>query len=161
MIQLDSLRVDPEYLQIKWINGIGQPGWKTGWYLIPYGTMRASVMESQMVAVGHMYSKFRVKNFGFGLSHLIPLQYTVSSGTNLQLSTTPTTLPYCYYFCDIGNQMPPACGSPDAAHSITWKVGYSSQRNENELPEYEILDECMPFPTSGTTIGALMFKKTL
>ena len=121
--------------------------------------MRAAVTLAQMEAMSKFYSKFIVKSFGFTINHLIPLQYQIQSGTNLQLSTTPTTLPYCWCMEDIANILPPYAAGPHACHGRVFRVGYDETRIENTLPEYEFLDDSLPFQSG--VHGALNVKKNI
>lgn len=139
--------------QAKWFNfpGTTYPEWQSGWSIIPYNTLNASITPAQKNGLHHWTSDFKVEEIGFELNHIIPTQNTITTGSNLQLFTTPTNLPYLYTYVDVNNRCPPTDRTRlKVEHSNNFYHSIPLDRETAKLKEWVFWDGILPWDTNET-----------
>lgn len=146
----------PQLHKAKWFDfaGTTYDEWQTGWSVIPYDTLNASMTPAQLDALGQWSSDFKIDEMGFEINHIIPTQNTITSGTNLQLFTTPTNLPYLLTYIDINNRCPPTDHDRNKIeHSTHFEQSIPLERNDGKLKEWVFWDGILPMATDSGDSG--------
>lgn len=136
-----------------------EPFMKNGLYMVPY---------FQAFARNYVYSNFFVKTgdtlrvyvFSSWDSHVVDINYTVSSDTLIKISSDSTgNYVYCYYSTDNGVSWPKLSDNyaynSSAVDNITTYIGYSTSSNTVYVPGSQVVSQDTPIDKPADSVIAV------